>query len=147
MNHGTCLDRELAPKDPELGAMGLPPWLEGWANVMRWSGDLAAAIGSEVAVRLAKGLWIREWVDIIKTSIKIWPIRSLKSEYTAGNTKQSVRHKNSSPIMHQKHISREHGETPTIFRVLMELCGQWWEIDNVSVLLLPWHTEDSTDEL
>lgn len=84
MSQGTCLDRELAPKDPALGPMGLPPWLEGCTNVRRWSGDLAAAIGWEVAVKLAKGLWTRDWVDIIKTSIRIWPIRSLKSEYTTG---------------------------------------------------------------
>lgn len=146
MNHGTCLDRELAPKDPELGPMGLPPWLEGWANVIRWSGDLAAAIGSEVAVKLAKGLWIREWVDIIKTSIRIWPIRSLKSEYTAGGTKRKVRHKNPSLIKHKKPRNSV-GVTPTIFRVLMKLDGQWREIDNIPVLLLPWHTEDPTNEL
>lgn len=84
LNQGTCLDRELAPKDPALGPMGLPPWLEGCTSVRRWSGDLAAAIGWEVAVKLAKGLWTRDWVDIIKTSIRIWPIRSLKSEYTTG---------------------------------------------------------------
>jgi len=37
-----------------------------------------------VAVRLEKGLWTHEWLDIRSASIRIWPIRSLKSEYTAG---------------------------------------------------------------
>lgn len=45
LSQGTCLDRELAPNDPALGPMGLPPWLEGCSSVRRWSGDLAAAIG------------------------------------------------------------------------------------------------------
>lgn len=89
MSKSTCLDRELAPKDPALGPIGLPPWLEGCTSVRRWSGDLAAAIGCEVAVKLAKGLWTRDWVDIIKTSIRIWPMRSLKSEYTATKKKKS----------------------------------------------------------
>lgn len=88
LSWGTCLDRELAPNDPALGPIGLPPWLEGCTSVRRWSGDLAAAIGWEVAVKLAKGLWTRDWVDIIKTSIRIWPIRSLKSEYTTGGKKK-----------------------------------------------------------
>lgn len=90
MTHGTCLDRELAPKDPAIGPIGLPPWLEGCTSVRRWSGDLAAAIGCEVAVKLAKGLWTRDWVDIIKTSIRIWLMRSLKSEYTAGENITTV---------------------------------------------------------
>lgn len=42
---GTCLDRELAPKDPALGPMGLPHWLGGCTSVRWWSEDLAAAIG------------------------------------------------------------------------------------------------------
>lgn len=76
----TCLDRELAPNEPPQGIMGLFPWLEGGTSVRWRSGDLAAVIGCDVAVRLAKGLQSRDWVDIIRTSIKIWPIRSLKSE-------------------------------------------------------------------
>lgn len=36
-----------------------------------------------MAVRLEKGLWTHEWLDIRSASIRIWPIRSLKSEYTA----------------------------------------------------------------
>lgn len=84
LSMGTCLDRELAPKDPTLGPIGLPPWLEDCTSVRWWSGDLAAAIGWEVAVKLAKGLCTRDWVDIIKTSIRIWPIRSFKSAYTVG---------------------------------------------------------------
>lgn len=80
----TCLDRELAPKEPPQGARGLLPWLGGWTRVRRRSGDLAAVIGWDVAVRLAKGLWTRDWVDIMSTSIRIWPTRSLKSEKTGG---------------------------------------------------------------
>lgn len=76
----TCLDRELAPNEPPQGIMGLFPWLEGGTSVRWRSGDLAAVIGCDVAVKLAKGLQSRDWVDIIRTSIKIWPIRSLKSE-------------------------------------------------------------------
>lgn len=83
MSKGTCLDRELAPKDPALGPIGLSAWLGGCTSVRRWSGDFAAAIGCEVAVKLAKGLWIFDWDDIIRTSIRIWLMRSLKSEYTA----------------------------------------------------------------
>lgn len=36
---------------------------------------------------------------------------------------------------------------PTVFRALVELCGQRGEIDDVAVLLLPGDTEDPTDEL
>lgn len=83
MYAGNYLDRELAPNDPALGPIGLPPWLEGCTSVRRWSGHFAAAMGWEVAVKLAKGLWTFDWDDIIKTSIRIWLMRSLKSEYTA----------------------------------------------------------------
>lgn len=51
--------------------MGLLPWLESGCRVRWWSGDLAAVIGWDVAVRLAKGLWTGDWVDIMSTSIRI----------------------------------------------------------------------------
>lgn len=76
----TCLDRELAPNDPAPGIMGLPLWLEGGMRVRWRSGDLAAVIGWDVAVKLANGLQSRVRLDIMRASIKIWPIRSLKSE-------------------------------------------------------------------
>lgn len=121
MTRGTCLDRELAPKDPALGPIGLPPWLEGCTSVRRWSGDLAAAIGCEVAVKLAKGLWTRDWVDIIKTSIRIWLMRSLKSEYTAGE--------NITTVGRASHVcsflwSKLLFSGVTFFRVLVKLCSQ-----------------------
>lgn len=47
------------------------------------SGERAdAAIGWDVAVKLAKGFSSLDWVDIIRTSIRICPIKSLKSENT-----------------------------------------------------------------
>ena len=83
-NH-TDLDKELAPKEPRLQNMGLVPGLEPVVSMRFLSGDRAvAAIGWEVAVRLANGFSSLVWVDIISTSIKIWPIKSLKSENTVG---------------------------------------------------------------
>lgn len=144
MTRGTCLDRELAPKDPALGPIGLPPWLEGCTSVRRWSGDLAAAIGCEVAVKLAKGLWTRDWVDIIKTSIRIWLMRSLKSEYTAGE--------NITTVGRASHVcsflwSKLLFSGVTFFRVLVKLCSQWREKDDISILLLPRYAENLANEL
>lgn len=83
-NH-TNLDKELAPKEPTLQNMGLVPGLEPVFSKRFLSGDrAAAAIGCDVAVRLANGFSSLVWVDIISTSIKIWPIKSLKSENTVG---------------------------------------------------------------
>lgn len=63
--------------------MGLVPGLEPVFRTRFLSGDrAAAAMGCEVAVKLAKGFSSFDWVDIIRTSIRIWPIKSLKSENT-----------------------------------------------------------------
>lgn len=54
-NH-TDLDKELAPKEPTLQNMGLVPGPEPVFSVRFLSGDrAAAAIGCDVAVRLANG--------------------------------------------------------------------------------------------
>ena len=54
-NH-TDLDKELAPKEPRLQNMGLVPGLEPVVSMRFLSGDrVVAAIGWEVAVRLANG--------------------------------------------------------------------------------------------
>lgn len=54
-NH-TDLDKELAPKEPTLQNMGLVPGLEPVFSMRFLSGDrAAAAIGWDVAVRLANG--------------------------------------------------------------------------------------------
>lgn len=80
----TDLDKELAPKEPTQN-MGLVPGLEPVLSMRFLSGDrAAAAIGCDVAVRLANGFSSLVWVDIISTSIRIWPIKSLKSENTVG---------------------------------------------------------------
>lgn len=64
--------------------MGLLPGLEPIFNIRLLSGErAAAAMGWEVAVRLAKGFSSLACVDIISTSIKICPIKSLKSENTS----------------------------------------------------------------
>lgn len=76
----TCLDTELAPNDPVLQNMGLVPRLDPEFSVKVLSGSLVVAIGCDVAVRLANGLTSFDCVDIIKTSIKICPIKSLKLE-------------------------------------------------------------------
>lgn len=52
----TDLDRELAPKEPKLQNMGLVPGLElGFSKRFRSGDRAAAAIGWDVAVRLANG--------------------------------------------------------------------------------------------
>lgn len=52
----TDLDKELAPKEPALQNMGLVPGLEPALSRRFLSGDrAAAAIGWDVAVRLANG--------------------------------------------------------------------------------------------
>lgn len=77
------LDNELEPKEPTLQNMGLLPGLEPMFKIRLLSGErAAAAMGWDVAVRLAKGFSSLAWVDIISTSIKICPIKSLKSENT-----------------------------------------------------------------
>ena len=68
--------------------MGLAPGLEPVVSRRFLSGDRAAAIGCDVAVRLANGFSSLVWVDIISTSIKIWPIKSLKSENTVGKAEE-----------------------------------------------------------
>lgn len=81
----TNLEKELAPKEPTPQNMGLVPGLEPVVSIRFLSGDrAAAAIGCDVAVRLANGFSSLVCVDIISTSIKIWPIKSLKSENTVG---------------------------------------------------------------
>lgn len=55
-----------------------------------------------MAVKLAKGLWTRDCVDIIRTSIRIWPIRSLKSEYTTGEINIGVIKCNTLPVWGKK---------------------------------------------
>lgn len=108
-----------------------------------------------MAVKLAKGLWTRSCVDIIKTSIKIWPIRSLKSEYTA-ERRTTARQVESSGLSgggkpSQKALGGEQEERTgvrhTIFRVLVELEGQRREKDDISILLLPRYAQDLTNEL
>lgn len=52
----TDLDKELAPKEPAPQNMGLVPGLEPVFSMRVLSGDrAAAAIGCDVAVRLANG--------------------------------------------------------------------------------------------
>lgn len=85
------LDNELEPKEPTLQNMGLLPGLEPMFRMRLLSGErAAAAMGCEVAVRLAKGFSSLAWVDIISTSIKICPIKSLKSENTVKKKRISI---------------------------------------------------------
>lgn len=71
--------------------MGLLPGFEPMFKIRLLSGEReAAAIGWDVAVRLANGFSSLAWVDIISTSIKICPIKSLKSENTVKNKRISV---------------------------------------------------------
>lgn len=89
----TDLDNELAPKEPTPQNMGLVPGLELVLSMRFLSGDrAAAAIGCDVAVRLANGFSSLVWVDIMSTSIKIWPIKSLKSENTGGKAQERGGH-------------------------------------------------------
>jgi len=65
--------------------------LEPVFKIRLLSGDRAvAAIGCDVAVRLANGFSSLDWVDIISTSIKICPIKSLKSENTVRNKRSDL---------------------------------------------------------
>lgn len=85
------LDNELEPKEPTLQNIGLLPGLEPMFNIRLLSGDrAAAAIGCDVAVRLANGFSSLDWVDIISTSIKICPIKSLKSENTVKSKRREL---------------------------------------------------------
>lgn len=84
----TCLDTEPAPNDPVLQNIGLVPRLDPEFRVKVLSGSLVVAIGCDVAVRLANGLSSFDCVDIIKTSIKICPIKSLKLEKTKSKKKK-----------------------------------------------------------
>lgn len=85
------LDNELEPKEPTLQNIGLLPGLEPMFKIRLLSGDrAAAAIGCDVAVRLANGFSSLDWVDIISTSIKICPIKSLKSENTVKNKRREL---------------------------------------------------------
>lgn len=89
MVDATCLDKELAPNDPELQNMGLVPGVDPELSNKVFSGTRVVAIGCDVAVKLANGLSSLDCVDIIKTSIKICPIKSLKLEYTVEKIKES----------------------------------------------------------
>ena len=103
----TDLDKELAPKDPTLQNMGLVPGLEPVFSMRFLSGDrAAAAIGCDVAVRLAKGFSSLVWVDIISTSIRIWPIKSLKSENTVGKAEKKKKRLHMVLHMHSPWISQ-----------------------------------------
>lgn len=55
-NNHTDLDKELAPKEPTPQNLGLVPGVELGFSMSVLSGDrAAAAIGCDVAVRLANG--------------------------------------------------------------------------------------------
>lgn len=71
--------------------MGLLPGLEPMFRIRLLSGErAAAAMGWDVAVRLANGFSSLDCVDIISTSIRICPIKSLKSENTVENKRVSI---------------------------------------------------------
>lgn len=88
--------------------MGLLPGLEPILRMRLLSGErAAAAMGCEVAVRLAKGFSSLAWVDIISTSIKICPIKSLKSENTVNKKRINISPLTSSTQESGVNISRE----------------------------------------
>lgn len=85
----TYLDKELEPNEPTLQNTGLVPGLEPVFRTKFLSGErAAAAMGCDVAVKLAKGFSSLDWVDIMRTSISTCPIRSLKSENTGRGRKR-----------------------------------------------------------
>ncbi|PWA30996.1 hypothetical protein CCH79_00010657 [Gambusia affinis] len=136
---GIYLDRELAPKDPALGPIGLPPWLEGCTSVSRCSEDFAAAMGWEVAVKLANGLWTFDWDDIIKTSIRIWLMRSLNHtprKRRKTEKDRSILSLNRRAVVDRTHAAFQHRMELVAFDPKFTGSKLISELNHISVLLL-----------